>query len=287
MEQQNISSYQTKQDSPFVFPITGNPIVQLAKKLAFPIAEKLLGLTECTEIYNRIAHSASPQEFVRAYLNEKKILLSIESHELKNILPVGGAVIVANHPFGALDGLLLQTLAYQVRTDIKIMGNYLLNRIPHLQPILVSVDPFTGKSKKYSNIKAIRQALDYLKQGKLLIIFPSGEVSHFSMKQRAIVDPPWSMGVAKLIRIAKVPVIPIYIDGQNSWIFQLAGLIHPRLRTLLLASELVGKENNTVKIRIGEAVNPERLVQHADDGEIINYLNNCTVHLKNDLFNKV
>ena len=162
--------------------------------------------------------------------------------------------MVANHPFGIIDGVVLGALLEQVRPDVRIMANALLGQFPLIAERLIMVDPFGGSSATRSNRHGLREALHWLKSGGLLVVFPAGEVASFDVRRRIVADPPWSRTVTRLITMAKAPVVPMFLEGRNGLGFQLAGLLHPRLRTALLPRELLNKAGKTLTIRAGNSV---------------------------------
>src|SRR5207244_521579 len=113
----------------------------------------------------------------------------------------------------------------------------------------IPIDPFGGPQAKRANAAGIRKAVRWLEGGGALLIFPAGEVSHLNLRTFSISDPPWSATAARLIRMSGAPVVPMYFGGANSALFQLAGIVHPRLRTLLLPHELGNKVGSRVAVR--------------------------------------
>ena len=177
----------------------------------------------------------------------------------------GGVVITANHPFGGLDGLLAITAIGRRRRDLRILANAELARIEELRSLIIPVNPFGGPKAARANVVGMRQALRWLQDGGALLVFPAGEVSHLHLRSASITDPPWSATAARLVSLAAVPVVPLYIAGSNSALFQIAGLVHPRLRTLLLPAELANKAGARVEARFGAAIAP--VGRHRLEGE--------------------
>jgi putative hemolysin len=134
-----------------------------------------------------------------------------------------------------------------------------------------------GTEAVRSNPSGVRATLEFLAAGGLLVVFPAGEVSHFQWKDLTIADPPWNPAVARILAIAGrhaagLTVIPAYVSGANSALFQAAGLLHPRLRTALLARELLNKRRAHVDIRIGSGIAVEKLLAIPTHEERTQYL---------------
>jgi putative hemolysin len=181
--------------------------------------------------------------------------------------------VLANHPHGFLDAALLASLLLSLREDVKFLANPLLTGIEGLRDLIIPIDP--DRSDGQANGAGVRQALRFLDGGGLLVIFPAGQVSHFN--GRAICDPPWRESVARMLRLAcrrsaDLRVIPAFVEGRNSWWFQGAGLIHPRLRTALLLRELLSRRGSTVRIRLGKRTSAESILAARTDGEAMAYL---------------
>lgn len=176
---------------------------------------------------------------------------------LEHLPATGPVVIVANHPHGALDGLALAAALSTVRSDVKLLANALLGRIPEMQPHLVPVDAFHHGAGR--NGAGIRAAQAWLDGGHALVIFPAGEVSHVRARDGRLVDGPWRHGAARLAVAAAAPVVPVFIAGRNSVLFERAGRVASWLRTALLGRELLGQRGATVSMSLGRAVSPRRL----------------------------
>lgn len=197
----------------------------------------------------------------------------------------GRCVVVANHPFGAIEGLILASMLRSFRHDVKVMANALLGRVPELRDLLVLVDPFGEAGSTQSNIRPLREAISWIKGGGMLVVFPAGEVAHARLSEREITDPPWSETIARLIRICEAQVLPVFFAGSNSLLFHAAGLVHSRLRTALLPHELLNKRDKKLALRIGKPIPFNALAGFNNDSEMTAYLRQRTFalqHVKSD-----
>ncbi|MCL2484520.1 MAG: lysophospholipid acyltransferase family protein [Endomicrobia bacterium] len=169
--------------------------------------------------------------------------------ELENIPARGAVVIVANHPIGSIDGLaLLKTVAH-IRPDVKIVANQILSYLKPLKDLFIAVDNMSGKGSSRKQIELIQE---HLKQGGVLILFPSGEVSRFGLK--GVRDKKWNRGFLRLADKAKAPIVPVHIDGRNSAFFYITSLISKPLSTLFLVREMFKQRGKSLKIRIGKCI---------------------------------
>jgi putative hemolysin len=244
----------------------------LSRVAQFPgLAGKLAPVGKVRDLYRRVQRS--PEGFcLESLLAEMRIELRIHSTDRARIPATGPVVVVANHPYGVLDGALLTVLLAGVRPDVKVLTNVLLGDIPELQRNCIFVDPFQTDRSVESNRKAIRDALAWLQQGGMLAIFPAGEVSQFHMPAAHVDDPEWNDTAVRLIRRTGAAALPVYFCGHNSVGFQLLGMIHPRLRTVFLLQEFLKQEGKTVEVRVGSSVPADVLNALGSDRDAMDYL---------------
>jgi putative hemolysin len=229
-----------------------------------------LKLKELNEIYNKHKDKESIQ-FVEEVLSDLGIKFEISEEDLKRIPLKGGFIILSNHPFGALDGLIICKSISEKRPDFKLMANFLLERVEPLKEMIFPVNPFETMKDKKSSVNGIRKAMTYVKEGHPLGIFPAGEVAAFKLSKLNIREKDWDQ-IIKFILKCNVPVIPTYISGTNSPLFHALGLIHPLLRTAKLPSEIFNKKNRKVKMRIGHPIHVDDLKKLGSDHAISTYL---------------
>ncbi|MDJ0818536.1 MAG: GNAT family N-acyltransferase [Desulfobacterales bacterium] len=243
--------------------------------------ESLLAIDKIREIYDDLPPCETPFDFIDKSLRVLNIEHSIRKDDLKAIPPSGPAIVVANHPFGGIDGLLLASVLGAVRRDIKVLANYFLGAFTELRPLFILADPFGSSSAVNANKKALRECIHWVKAGGILVVFPAGEVSQLRLKRRKIEDPDWEPTLSRLVRITQAPVMPVYFDGRNSLSFQLAGLIHPRLRTAMLPRELLKKKTARIQLRLGSLIPFKRLATIGNDADLTAYLRFRTYLLGN------
>jgi putative hemolysin len=235
------------------------------------LAEKFIPVDKVRDLYRRVRQS--PEGFgLENLLTEMRVDLRVAAADTARIPSTGPVVAVANHPFGMLDGVVLAVLLTRVRADVKVMTNYLLRDVPELARHCIFVDPFQNGAATNTNREAVREALAWLRQGRMLAIFPAGEVSHWQFPQAEIADPAWNDTAARLIRRTGAAALPVYFCGRNSVGFHLFGMIHPRLRSAFLLQEFLHQEGRTVEVRIGSEIPGDSVAGMAGDKEAIEYL---------------
>jgi putative hemolysin len=218
-------------------------------KAAGPLM-KLAGISRLNELYEKL-QQLDDLDFIDALLKELHIELEFSEKELARIPTKGPFITVSNHPFGLLDGLILIRMIASRRPDFKVMANFLLHQVAPVKEHFIYVNPF---EEGRGSLGGMKQSIRHLEEGGALGIFPAGEVSSLHPKQRVVTDRPWSKSVLKLIKRSEVPVLPVFFQGKNSALFQLVGLIHPRLRTVALPSEMLKKQGAHLRVRIGQPI---------------------------------
>jgi putative hemolysin len=233
--------------------------------------QKLLFPEALRDLYSRVQSSAQTCVW-QGVLNEMQVDCGVSDADLKNIPTSGPLVVVANHPFGMIEGAILGSLLGRVRSDVKVMTNYLLAGIPELRQSCVFVDPFRNRRAPLQNRRGIREALEWLSKGGVLVIFPAGEVSSWDLRTHRVTDPKWSDTAARLARASGSAVLPVYVKGENSLPFHLLGFVHRRLRTVRLPQELLNKRGKTIQISIGSHIPAAQLAAISEPESATRYL---------------
>lgn len=243
--------------------------------------EKMLAIDKINQIYFSAAENRTNDDhFADRVLDSMQVDYEVGDNDISRIPKTGPVVVVANHPFGGLEGLILASLLKSARSDVKLMANFLLERIPDLRDVFIFVDPFGRSDSAKANLKPLKDTMAWLRNGGVLGVFPAGEVSHVNMRKGGIVDPPWSPTIARIIKKTNAPVLPVYFVGKNSLIFQMLGLVHPRLRTAMLPHEFVNKKNKNIEVRIGNLI-PFNKLEEMDDDALMEHIRLRTYNLQN------
>ena len=245
------------------------------------LVQRCVGLRELDRVYRESEAEQGSKLYYQALLDYLNISWDVSPDDVARIPRTGGLLVVANHPFGLIEGTLLGALFQTLRPDVRIMANQVLERYPKVCELCIPVNPFGGASASRENRRGLRQSLTWLRKGGALVVFPAGEVASLDLKRRAVLDPAWHDNVARLAAMAQVPVLPMYLEGRNGVGFHLAGLLHPRLRTALLLREFLNKAGKTIVVRTGSLVSPKKLDSLPDDAARIDYLRRKTYVLAN------
>ncbi|MEN8149718.1 MAG: GNAT family N-acyltransferase [Planctomycetota bacterium] len=223
------------------------------------LVERPLALSCLRQKYRVATGDGDDRPFVDRALSALRVETEFDEAQIERIPGTGPVVLVANHPFGMIEGLVLLQLMRRRRDDGRILGNRLLAAFPELRDDLILVDPYDGAGSERVNLNPIRQSIRWVRDGGMMGIFPAGEVARLTLRRRRVTEGPWSDTVVKLIRRSGATTVPVWFEGANSRVFHLLGLLHPRIRTALRIRELVNKEGRTIRPRIGNPIPPERL----------------------------
>jgi putative hemolysin len=224
---------------------------------AASLFERVTGLHRLARLYYERPAALDPTGFVRFALRQVGLSWRLASGDSAAIPKQGGLIVVANHPYGAADGLALADLLLRQRQDVLLLANTLLQRLPELAPLIAPVDVFRAGA----SAPGLRAALRHLEAGGVLVVFPAGEVSRWDWRRRRIADPPWADSVAMLARRSGAQLLPVRIAGQADWRSLLAGALHPRLRTACLVRDLLRLRGRTLDLHLGEPLQASELAR--------------------------
>jgi putative hemolysin len=236
--------------------------------------ENFLGITALNRVHEEASALCREEgiSFWKACVRVMDLRLQIASADMMRIPATGPVVVVANHPFGATEAILLMDLLESIRPDVRVLGNGLLLRMPEVAKSVIGVEVDPGEKTIQRNARAARAALQWLRQQGMLLVFPSGTVSHLNLASMTVTDPVWSTAPVGLAGKTGAMVLPIFVPGRNRWSFQIAGLFHARFRTGLLAREMAAQLGSTVRCFVGKPLAAARLLRGGDAREATDFL---------------
>ena len=213
-----------------------------------------MGLASLGKIYDQRPSGLSPFQFLDYTLDALGITIELENSKILEDLPrQGPLLVVANHPLGGLEGMAIARVIGNARPDLQVLTNELLRLIPELAPLFIGVNVLSANAAA-ANVKGIRQLHRHLQHGGALQLFPAGMVSAWDMGRGRIQDRQWSRLAGQLLQKYQCTCLPIGVGGNNSKLFYAAGIIHPRLRTLLLPRQLANKQGFRLPLTLGRPI---------------------------------
>lgn len=233
----------------------------------------VLGINRANRLYDSI-YGMGAAEASRQLVGNIGCKCLIGNAERLENLPEGAFITISNHPYGGMDGILILDIMLGRRPDFKLMVNEILGRIEPLRPALITVNPTTTHKTAPSKttLDGIRQTISSLNNGHPVGFFPSGAVSDLHLKTGDISDRPWQESLIRLIKKARVPIVPIRFADRNSMFYYLLGLIDWKVRLLRLPWEIFNKNRGIHRVIIGETIPVEAQDAIKDPDEFRTFL---------------
>ena len=212
---------------------------------------------------------ASGESFWEVMFQRYGLSLEILDGAFSCIPRDGPLIIIANHPFGILDGLILGYILSKCRKNFKILAHKVFRKSAELDDVILPISFDETKESTKINIETRVSALNFLNSGGAVGIFPGGTVSTSLTPFGVPMDPSWRSFTAKMIIKSEAQVVPIFFEGHNSRAFQLASHIHYNLRMGLLIKEFKSKIGNPVKICIGNPLSDNEIKSRSGNPRIL------------------
>ena len=248
---------------------------------------KFLQVDEVNRVHGHWCDTPGPDFVHRMVDLDFKNKLRVDNEDILKNMPDGAFVTVSNHPFGAMDGITLIYLVTKYRPDFKVMVNMILNKITAMRPNFIAVNAWGSKDPEARRVSmaGVKEAITRLRNGHPLGFFPAGTMSKTDWHGR-LIDGPWQNSVIQIIAKAKVPVVPIFFHGSNSWWFNFLGHACWPARSLRLPAEVFRKRGKEIHISVGEPVSVEEQARFGKDYEALGkFLRERTYALR-DKYNK-
>jgi putative hemolysin len=197
---------------------------------------------------------AGGRDFWEVMVERYGLSLSVAGGSLEDIPAEGPLILVSNHPYGILDGLMMGYILSKLRGDFRIIAHRVFRRAEDLNRVILPIAFDETREAIALNLETRRTALDYLASGGAVGIFPGGTVSTAPRPFGTPADPQWRNFTAKMIARSDAAVVPVFFAGSNSRLFQLASHLHYTLRMALLIAEFRARVDEPVRIAVGRPV---------------------------------
>lgn len=224
-----------------------------------------IGLIKRARGYER--DLASGADFWQVMVARYGLDLQVSGGALDNIPREGPLILVANHPYGILDGLIMGHILSLARGNFRILANSIFGKAPDLESVVLPVSFDETRAGVALNLETRRKALAYLGQGGAIGVFPGGAVSTAARPFSQPMDPGWRLFTARMVARSRATVVPVFFEGRTSRLFQLASHLHQTLRMGLLLKEFGSRVDTPVRVVIGAPLDYETLAPLAGDAK--------------------
>ena len=250
----------------------------------FNVITRVTGIAKVNSLYDRVEAAGIPPgpDFAKGILDEAGVDFAIGNPGNLDLLPEGAFIVVSNHNYGHLDGICLVDLIGHLRPQVKVMVNELLMYIRGLVPNFIAVNPaLTGTiDATATSINGVRSALLQVRDGEPLCLFPAGAVTDLHPFRKPHLDErDWQDAAIRLIRKARVPVIPVRFYDRNSWFYYLLGLLDYRVRFVRLFHEVFNKRGTHPRLGVGTPISVEEQNRYSDLQDYKSFLRNAVYGL--------
>lgn len=222
---------------------------------------------------------AEGRDFWQVMVERYGLSLDITAGSLDSIPRTGPLILISNHPYGILDGLMMGHILSLVRGDFRILAHRIFRKAEELDRIILPISFDETKEAMKLNVATRKTALGYLAGGGAIGIFPGGTVATSRTPFSQPLDPAWRTFTAKMIKTSGATVVPIYFDGHNSRLFQVMSHFHYTLRMALLINEFRARVDEPVKMVVGTPIPREALAAQSDPKAMMDFLRQETYRL--------
>ena len=246
-----------------VAALSTNPLI----KFIGPLLDRLLGLDKLQQLYRQGQFSGLDKQVFSTKLLQSLGVQVLGSEGILDKIPGKGRfIVVCNHPYGMIEGVIIANLLFRKRSDTKIMANVGLQVFKEIQDYFIFANPLSPKST--INTSAIKQCFKHLENDGLLVLFPAGRVSFFQKSKNIITDGEWNRLTVQLVNKTLSPVLPVFISGTNSKLFHRLGRIYYRFRLMMLAREMMKLDQHKIKLSAHNSCSAEQLKQFGNKAMI-------------------
>ncbi len=249
------------------------------RRTAIKGIERLSGKARLWTLYDGYRRASTGDDFFEQAIRRLELTVKINAGGLSAIPETGPLIVIANHPLGVIDGLLLGYLIAQVRKDFRLLVHNALCKVPEPRAHFLPVDFLDTQAARQTNLDTRREALADLAAGHVVAIFPAGGIATARNPFATAKDLEWKAFTAGMVKKSGAPVLPILIEGQTSRLFQVFSRINIELRASLLFREAVKMMGNDVRAHIGALLTSEVLTGLSDRRELMDFLRQQTFGL--------
>jgi putative hemolysin len=243
------------------------------KQLLIKLIEQITGKRKVSKIYRQIvAKDDTGRSFWDRAVEELELQIRIHGNSLNSIPKQGPLLVVANHPFGQIDGLVLGYILEKIRPDFKIVAWDIMNEIDYFKDKILPISFKNEYSSKRNNLRTLKQSIQNIKEGGVVAIFPSGECAISKNFIGKAQEGQWLKFTSRIVLATDVPVLPIFFHGQNSRIFQIIGNLGYYFKLSMFFHEICNMIGKDIFLTIGNLLNETDYSNKNNENDLIDYL---------------
>lgn len=223
---------------------------------------------------------AQGRDFWSVMVDRYGLTLDVVRGALANIPRDGPLILIANHPYGILDGLMMGHILSQTRGDFRILAHRVFRKAEDINRIILPISFDETKEAVKLNLETRKTALNYLAEGGAIGVFPGGTVSTAVKPFAHPMDPGWRGFTARMVAKSNATVVPVFFEGHTSRLFQIASHLHSTLRMGLLIKEFKKRVDTPVRVVVGEPIGRDILDPlGTDTRKMMDFLRKATYEL--------
>ncbi|MCE2517942.1 MAG: lysophospholipid acyltransferase family protein [Alphaproteobacteria bacterium] len=239
--------------------------------------ERFTGQPKIKNIYLDYVNDDRPNHlFWQDAVERLKLDVNLDYEDGAYIPETGRLLIVANHPFGVIDGLILCSELSKVRQDFKIITHQVLRQAPAVMHQILPINFEESEAALRTNMQTRKDATKQVEDGGALVLFPAGAISLADKVIGPARDSEWKTFGAKLASIENTTILPVFFDGQNSLSYMFARKISQTLGYSLMFREICRRIGSRVDVKIRKPISSADLKQFDNRNAIINHLRDIT-----------
>ncbi len=244
-------------------------------------AEELLGKRQLARIYEQVVEAqSSGKTFWHRTVEQLELAIETNGLPLLEVPRQGPLLVVANHPYGQIDGVVLSHLVETLRPDYQVIAWEILNAADQLEDVVLPISFKDDYRARRNNLLTLRRSIQSLQNGRTVILFPAGSTSVSKGWWGLAEDAPWQKFLAKLISAANPTVLPVYVHGQNSRLFQIASHLNYNLKLSLFFHEMIRMRGQSVRLTLGSPLMDLHAMAKHQEAQLLEHLYASTMRLR-------
>ena len=240
--------------------------------------EFFTGQPKIKKLYLDYVDDRRPHElFWQDAVDRLDLKVNLKFEDGAEIPKTGRLLVIANHPFGVIDGLILCAELSKIRHDYQIITHQVLRQAPAVMHQILPIDFETTEKALRTNMMTRKASVKQIEDGGAVVLFPAGAISLAPKVIGKAEDADWKNFVAKLASIENTTILPVFFEGQNSLSYMLARKVSMTLGYSLMFREICRRIGSRVDVTIRKPINTGDLKDFDTRNDVTAYLRALTL----------